>query len=268
MRTRFFAPLLALCVSVTVSCQLETPPADPFTVTTRLVTLLEDPSDDVRRTAALSLGKIGHAAGLPALVQALSDPDPQVREYSAWALGQIEEDVNAAAVIGLVEALGDEHHAVKRAAARALGNVGSGHPIVALLTEALAVGTVGSRRAVVEALMQLEVRRASSDLQKAAADPDPLVRQGAIAALGELADRRALVDFRQRLLFDEDAGVRAEAAYRLGKLGDAEDVPTLERAANHDPTPAVRLWAAWAKASITGEEGTEIPVFGEDVLTP
>ena len=256
LRKRFFVPLLALCVSLTVSCQRETPPGGPLTVTTRLVTLLEDPSDDVRRTAALSLGKIGHAAGATSLVQALSDPDPQVREYSAWALGQIGEEVNAPAVIGLVESLRDEHHAVKRAAARALGNVGPDQSMIALLTEALAVGPVGSRRAVVEALMQLEPKGAYFDLQKALTDSDPLVRQGALAALGELADRRALVDFRQRLLFDEDAGVRAEAAYRLGKLGDAEDVPTLELAANHDPTPTVRLWANWAKASITGEEGT------------
>lgn len=256
LKERFFAPLLALCVSLTVSCQLETPPGDPFTVTARLVTLLEDPSDDVRRTAALSLGKIGHAAGATALVQALSDSDPQVREYSAWALGQIGEEVNAPAVIGLVESLGDEHHAVKRAAARALGHVGPGQPVIALLTESLAMGTVGSRRAVVEALMQLEAKGAYGDLQKAFTDSDPLVRQGALAALGELADRRALVDFRQRLLFDADAGVRAEAAYRLGKLGDAEDIPTLELAADHDPTPAVRLWATWAMASITGEEGT------------
>ena len=186
VRTRFFAPLLALCVSVTVSCQLETPPADPLTVTTRLVTLLEDPSDDVRRTAALSLGKIGHAAGLPALVQALSDPDPQVREYSAWALGQIEEDVNAAAVIGLVEALGDEHHAVKRAAARALGNVGSGQPIVALLTEALAVGTVSSRRAVVEALMQLEARTCLFGFAEGRRRPRSACQTGGARRLGRV----------------------------------------------------------------------------------
>ncbi len=220
-----------------------------------LVTLLEDPSEDVRRTAARSLGKIGHPAAVPALVLALSDPDPTVREYSAWALGQIGEDVTDEAAVHLAGALDDPHHAVNKAAAQALGNVGPRQPVRAFLKEALAVGERGRRRAVVEALMQLEVPGAYPGLVKALTDPDVAVRQGALAALGELADRRALVDFRRRLLRDPDAGVRTEAAYRIGKLGEAGDVPALERAATHDTNPTVRVWATWARAAIVDEGG-------------
>jgi HEAT repeat protein len=242
-------------------CQAEAPVGNPQTVTARLVTLVQDPSPDVRRTAALSLGKIGHSAATTALVEALSDPDSYVRQYSAWALGQIGEDVNDTAAVRLAGALSDEHPSVKQAAAAALGKIGPRPPVIAILMQALAVGERRSRRAAVEALAQLEARSAGPALRKALSDPDPAVRQGAVAALGELGDRRALPDFRERLLFDASPGVRAEAAYRLGKLGDPGDHAewqALEEAAHDDASPIVRVWADQARAFIgppmTGEE--------------
>ena len=195
------------------------------------------------------------------MVRALSDPDAQVREYSAWALGQIGEDVDDPAAVRLAAALGDEHVAVKHAAVLALGKIGPRQPVLAILTQVLAAGKTRSRRAAVEALAQLEATRAYPVLRKALTDPDPAVRQGALAALGELGDRRVLPDFRERLLFDADPGVRTEAAYRLGKLGAPGDhggLQTLDEAARHDTSPGVRLWAGWARAQIgpdlTGEE--------------
>ena len=245
--------LLLIGVSLGAGCQAEAPVGDPQKVTARLVTLLQDPSRDVRRTAALSLGKIGHSAATTALVQALSDPDSQVREYSAWALGQIGEDVNDEAAVRLAGALGDEHPSVKHAAARALGKIGPRQPVIAILTQALAVGESSSRRAVVEAFTQLEAKSAYPILRGALTDPDPAVRQGALAALGELGDRRVLPDFQQRLLLDADPGVRTEAAYRLGKLGDAQELEALDLVSRNDASLSVRLWADRARANITDE---------------
>lgn len=189
-----------------------------------------------------------------------------MREYSAWALGQIGEDLNDTVAVRLAGALGDEHPAVKQAAALALGRIGPRPPVIAILTQALAVGESGSRRAVVEALTQLEAKKAFPALRKALTDPDPAVRQGALAALGELGDRRVLPDFRERLLFDASPGVRTEAAYRLGKLGDPGDhgeLQALDEAAHDDSSPVVRVWAEWARAFIgppmTGEEFEERP---------
>lgn len=250
---------LLLIVSV-FGCQAESTPHDPLTLTATLVEQLHDPSPDVRRTAALSLGKIGHSAGTQALVKALADPDPIVRQFSAWSLGQIGEAVNTDAAIALVSALGDGDMAVKQAAAKALGNIGIRDPIIPLLIEGLKVGEVKSRRAVVEALMQLEGKSAYPVLVDALADPDPSVRQGAIAALGELGDRQALPKFRTLLLKDQNVGVRAEAAYRLGKLGDLEDIPSLQKAAHQDTTAIVHLWTTWAIDNIAPlpmNEGSE-----------
>ena len=258
--------LFVLLLLGSAGCQAEAPVGNPQTVTARLVTLLQDPSPDVRRTAALSLGKIGHSAATTALVEALSDPDSRVREYSAWALGQIGEDVNDTAAVRLAGALSDEHPSVKQAAALALGKIGPRPPVIAILTQALAVGERSSRRAAVKAFTQLEAKGAFPALRKALTDPDTAVRQGAVAALGELGDRRALPDFRERLLFDASPGVRAEAAYRLGKLGDPGDhaeLQTLDEAAQNDASPGVRVWADQAKAYIgpdmTGEEEDERP---------
>ena len=249
-----------LLIGSVFGCQAESTPHDPLTLTAILVEQLHDPSPDVRRTAALSLGKIGHSAGTQGLVKALADPDPIVRQYSAWSLGQIGEAVNTDAAIALVSALGDADMAVKQAAAKALGNIGIRDPIIPLLIEGLKVGEVKSRRAVVEALMQLEGKSAYPVLVDALADPDPSVRQGAIAALGELGDRQALPKFRTLLLKDQNVGVRAEAAYRLGKLGDLEDIPSLQKAAHQDTTAIVHLWTTWAIDNIAPtpmNEGSE-----------
>jgi len=241
-----YITLVFVLMVICLGCQADSTRNDPLTLTAALVELLQDPSPDVRRTAALSLGKIGHSAGTQGLAQALSDPDPLVREYSAWALGQIGEEVNTDAALAVVSALGDEHPAVKHTAAKALGHIGIREPMIPLLIEGLQVGEVQSRRAVVDALMHLEGKSAYSALLAALDDPDPNVRQGAIAALGELGDRQALPLFRKSLLSDPNVGVRTEAAYRLGKLGDPTDLPSLQKAAKQDTTPIVHLWATWA----------------------
>ncbi len=246
-----YITLVFVLMVICVGCQADSTRNDPLTLTAALVELLQDPSPDIRRTAALSLGKIGHSAGTQALAQALSDPDPLVREYSAWALGQIGEEVNTDAALAVVSALGDESPAVKQTAAKALGNIGIRGPMIPLLIEGLKVGEVQSRRAVVDALMHLEGKSAYSALLAALDDPDPKVRQGAIAALGELGDRQALPLFRKSLLSDPNVGVRTEAAYRLGKLGDPTDLHSLQKAAKLDTTPIVHLWATWAINNIT-----------------
>ena len=65
-------------------------------------------------------------------------------------------------------------------------------------------------------------------------------------------------------MFDASSSVRAEAAYRLGKLGDPGDhaeLQSLDEAAQHDASSGVRVWADRAKAYIgpakMGEEDEE-----------
>ncbi|WP_454063576.1 HEAT repeat domain-containing protein [Candidatus Nitrospira salsa] len=208
--------------------------------------LAHDPSPDMRRTAAMSLGKVADSNGIPALTSALNDEDPLVREYSAWALGQMETELPKHSALSLITTLGDSSTPVKQAAASALRNVVPEEALSNLLRQVLAISEVSTRRAVVQALTELEIPSSYSIFLDAVKDEDARVRQTALAGLGELADRRALIVFRTFLLNDPDEGVRTEAAFRLGILGGQNDVPVLKKAIEADPTPNVHLWASWA----------------------
>ena len=215
-------------------------------VVTRLVESLKDSSPDVRRTAALSLGKIGHPNSIPALITALGDTDPLVREYCAWALGQIESDLTDDAAIALIMALGDESPGVKMSASLALGIITPQKPLIKLLKEALAISEDRTKIAVLQALTQFDDPSTYPIFLVALDDKNPDVRQWAVAGLGELANRRALPYLRNHLLHDPDEGVRTEAAFRIGKLGNKSDITVLETAAQNDSSPIVHLWANWA----------------------
>jgi HEAT repeat protein len=227
-------------------CYHNTQSIDESAVARHLGALLADPEPSVRLTAAQALGKIAVPDSVPALLRGLEDSDQDVRAMSAWALGRFGEDVLDEAGLALAERLDDPSPAVKEAAAQALGAVGGTQVIVELLTERLTRSDVETRRASVQALTWLEAGSAYHVLIKALGDSDAQVRQGAVAALGEMVDPRSLPVIRDRLLKDTDAGVRGEAAYRLGKFGDRTIVPALRTAAARDPDPAVRRWASWA----------------------
>lgn len=238
-------------------CYSAAPPLDPGEIVLSLIPLLHDPSVDIRRTAALSLGKIAAPEALPALQQALSDPDPLVREYSAWALGHLGESARDRAGPALAGLLRDSSPEVARAAAEALGRIGAREGTVTVLVDSLQQGSAQAKRAAVLALALLEAPSSYPALVHALTDPDRTVRQGALAALGELGDRQAVPLFIGRLRHDPDAGVRTEAAYRLGKLGDQQARSALESAKASDVHPIVRRWAGWALEQLTSPGAPE-----------
>ncbi|MCH6557260.1 MAG: HEAT repeat domain-containing protein [Nitrospirae bacterium] len=247
---------LLLC-TVIAGCEAGSMQPDPASVVPRLAELLEDHDSEVRKTAALSLGKIARAESAAILVEHLNDPDPSVRQTSAWALGNLGEVALDQAGLALASKLDDPSPAVKFAAAHALGLIGSTQVIIELVTERLRYSDVHTRRAAVQALAWLEAASAFPTLIQALSDQDARVRQGAVSALGELADLRALSSFQDLLLKDPDVGVRSEAAYRLGKLGDLTVLPALRSAAAHDRDPGVRRWALWALDQITPESDSD-----------
>ena len=75
--------VLLLLLTALGGCVQSPEPNHPDQVVTRLVSLLKDPDPVVRRTAALSLGKIADPGVAVALREGLFDPDETVRRYSA-----------------------------------------------------------------------------------------------------------------------------------------------------------------------------------------
>jgi len=234
-----------------IRCEPAPNQPDSSTVGPRLIQLLKDPSPDIRRTVALSLGKIGDTNGIPALQQSLrGDVDAQVREYSAWALGQIGDQLSEDAIIGLLTALGDADSAVKQAAASAFGHIGPQERAMHLLNEIFSISGADTRLAVIQTLREMDTPSAYPLYLTALQDPQPRIRQMAVSGLGELGDRRALPLIRNRLFKDEDEGVRSEAAFRLGKLGDHTDILALKKAIREDPSQSVQMWSNWALQEI------------------
>ena len=87
-----------------------------------LVQLLTDPEPQLRRRAALAIGRVGQPEGVGPLVGALDDPQVEVRQMSAFALGVLADPT---ATPALVEALDDPALVVQGRAAEALGRIGA-----------------------------------------------------------------------------------------------------------------------------------------------
>ena len=240
----------AICLFGLIGCVNESPPESHERITERLIPLLADPQTDTRRTAALSLGKIGDPQSIPALVLALSDADDQVRESSAWALGTMSDSLSEQALVALVQHLTDPSDSVKQAAVLALGRTTVQEELLRVLTDAYGIATIPTQRAIIQALAHFEFPFSYSVFLQALESPDSFTRQAAIAGLGELGDRRGLPVLRTHLLQDTSVGVRSEAAFRLGKLGSSADVLALKQAMETDPTPSVHFWASWALGQI------------------
>lgn len=211
----------------------------------------------MRRTAAESLGKIGDTMAEPFLVGALDDSDPVVREAAARALGQLPS-FGESSVHGLAALLEDADASVRRAAAVALGQAGDAQTAVDSLIRLLASSDAALRRSATHALLYVEAsnRLAVEALSQRTKDADPAVRQWAIAALAETGDPRAVQVVVDRLVRDESEAVRAEAAYRLGFIGDRSVSRDLKLVAEGDASTAVRRWAAASRFSLMDESGS------------
>ena len=128
----------------------------------RLTELVRQADPGTRYLAAKALGQIGDEAeaAIPALLEALRADDMFLRAGVAGALIKI----GPPAVPGLTKALFDPSSAVKRAACKALGKIGSERAAPALKF-ALRDGNPGVRRLAREALERIDSPAARAALK-------------------------------------------------------------------------------------------------------
>jgi HEAT repeat protein len=139
-----------------------------------LQNLLADPAGAVRRRACALA--VGGGPGVD-LVPLLDDADPSVAEAAAWALGE-QERSDEAALRALIDTAGSHADALCReAAVAALGAIGDGRGLPAILAACHDKPAV--RRRAVLALAPFDGPEVDAALQAALGDRDWQVRQAA-----------------------------------------------------------------------------------------
>lgn len=205
-----------------------------------MVALLSAADPDVRREAALGLGRLEQPSHRQALEDALSDPAAGVRRVVAFALGQ-SGDATAEPAL-LARLMSERHPIVQVALWRALGRVGG----QATLTRARE--TVGMMRPLATStsgLVLARLKRASPPpwLLAAASDRDEEVRAGALYAFSRFSGKpratvpEAVIQQAVRSLGSGHAAER-EAAVRLLSRGTTANPTELARVALEAALPA------------------------------
>ncbi len=234
-----------------------------------LLSLLEDPVEDVRRSALNSLNtrgwtpassrelalvayikndaaameklaEPGNASLVPLLASILKDPSSTVSATAAKVLGTVGGD---AAQSPLMLALSDARESVRQAAALALCKIGAAEAVPAILAAISNKRIDGSSTA-----KALENVSATQAFAKALSDDNPVVRQIAAKALGEQYAREASAAL-IKAIDDEDPAVASAAIVALGRLKTREASEPLSKALKHE-NPNVRRWAVWALGEI------------------
>jgi len=196
------------------------PPSD-------LLRLVKDDEARTRRRAALAIGRVGLAEGIPALQEALGDPEVEVRQMAAFALGLIG---NPSARPSLLNALKDSEPIVQGRAAEALGTIGDKGDAQAITAMVYGLVQAGALKDI-----------GADDLTYPLAPPAEGARLGLYALV-----RLGSFDGIASSVLSGGSGMPVSnwwpIAYALGRAGDARAVPSLMALL---PTPG-RLTAAFA----------------------
>lgn len=245
-------------------------------------TLHSDGSLDVIKEAALSLGRIGNLATIPALDNAF-ETAPRVSEAIGQALhliGQKNPEAIQPVIDGYAERLRSDNDSTKRQAVFRLWYINL-PAAVSALTEALNDPAADERfqYMVIEVLKRMQAKQASPALEQMLITTSGSIRLRVVSALKILRERTALPrlialldhpDWKVRrytahilgirkartaiprlieLLDDGRALVRAEAAIALGRLDVVEAVDRI-MALLDDRVEKVRLAAIYAMGRI------------------
>ncbi len=158
------------------------------TAVDHLMTLLNDPYEDVQEAAVDALAFLGEYLDVNELLKLLTDDNPQLRKNAALVLGKIEVD---RAVPDLGFALKDADHRVRKASVEALSLIGS-RDAVRYLTHALTDEYADIRISATLSLGAIGGSGTFEALTILVSDPDNSVRVAAARALGTLGDSRGV----------------------------------------------------------------------------
>ncbi|WP_437736041.1 HEAT repeat domain-containing protein [Sorangium sp. So ce1335] len=210
-----------------------------------LLEALDDESADVRLRAAISLSRVAGPGSARALLQRLTVAAEQDRGALGIALsgalsragGPAPKDAKGARQAAVIDgrdlaqdvaaAVASAPDAARDALLEGLGRM-PGQAAGAALARMAAAAPIDDRRKIAEALAGHP--EAAAALRKLAGDPDPGVRANAIWSLGAVGDRDAL-PLLAPLLKDPDAAVAGNAAGAIGRVAARAGQPARAAAA-------------------------------------
>jgi HEAT repeat protein len=185
------------------------------------------PQDPYSATAAALLGEFpeaGSAAAEP-LIAALADPRFEVRWEARRALRRLGDAAGDALVAGL----DGQDRSLRWEIAQILLELPDPpmDQLTGVLTEALAAEDVADRRRAVKALGNLSGGAVRATLERALADPDPLVRRTAVGQLVRLDDASAVPSLVERWAVETDVDTGRALLEALVDLAPKAAVPVL-----------------------------------------
>jgi HEAT repeat protein len=148
--------------------------------------MLNDTRGQARLLAAQTLGKIGDASAIQALLPVVHDPDLEVARRATYTLGQIG---HADAIPTLLGLLDDPRHELRSTITKALEQVGKAN--IPALTRALQHEHWNVREQIAEILGLIGDSNAIPNLEVALQDLDARVRFAAVTALGHINGTKA-----------------------------------------------------------------------------
>ena len=185
-----------------------------------LVQILKDDDLSVRMAAGNALAKIGKPA-VPPLIIALTDKRNDVKETAAETLGKIKDP---RATKPLIQLLKDDDLGVRLTTERSLQALGK--PVVHLLIEALEDDSNNVRNGAAAVLGRIQDTQAIDRLCRLLKSKHPSDRNSAIKALENIASPTSTENIIEALK-DKDRDVRRTSLRALGAIGDARALTPL-----------------------------------------
>jgi HEAT repeat protein len=244
---------------------------------------LEDQAGLVKAAVLKVLGRTGDASVVPLLEKFLKDDQPVVRLAAAGALyhagrkamwdqvragtsaANPEERATALRLLGdlkddrslavLLEAIRDVQPSVRGAAVAALGDLGKSEGIAAV-EQALKDRIPAVRTSAAISLGELGDKRSVPALKEALSDPNPVVQAAVLSALLRIGEPlQSLMDTVNRLLQQQDPGIRSAAAKALGRAEGKSCDLAIDVLSDmlSDPIPRPRIAAVRSLGQIGGD---------------
>lgn len=187
-----------------------------------VMVLLDDKIDLVRLGATEVLARWPIPAAVPRLIGLMKDRDERIRRVAIRSLGRMPSAAKSA-VRHLVEALMDSSETVRMQAVDSLTMIAEQFELVPVLIEALQNDNAAVRLGAAHVLLRLGKRsaRALPALLEHVEDIDERVRRAIVCALAAFEDLPATATPELiRALGDRNSSVRQSAVQVLGGMGD------------------------------------------------